>query len=203
MTAILLVLTLATGMVDAVSFLALGHVFTANMTGNIVFLGFALAGAPGLSVERSLLALGCFFVGAVAGGRTAVSRAGWTFAVEAVLLAVSALLAANGNMPGVIAATAVAMGLRNAVVRKLGVADLTTTVLTLTVTGLAADSTLAGGENPRWQRRCLAIAAMLGGAWAGATLLARSAALALVVCAAVTAGCSLAALVIQRKVEGR
>ena len=42
---ILFVMTAVTGVVDAVSFLALGHVFTANMTGNIVFLGFALAGA--------------------------------------------------------------------------------------------------------------------------------------------------------------
>ncbi len=74
----------------------------------------------------------------------------------------------------VIAATAVAMGFRNAVVRKLGVPNLTTTVLTLTITGLAADSVLAGGENPRWQRRCAAILAMLGGAAAGAAMLHRS-----------------------------
>ena len=62
------------------------------------------------------------------------------------------------------------MGLRNAVVRKLGVADLTTTVLTLTITGLAADSRLAGGDNPRWQRRSVAIVAMLAGAFAGARM---------------------------------
>jgi uncharacterized membrane protein YoaK (UPF0700 family) len=69
--AALLLLTVATGLVDAVSFLGLGHVFTANMTGNVVFLAFALAGADGLSVSASLVALGCFLVGAVAGGRLA------------------------------------------------------------------------------------------------------------------------------------
>ncbi len=50
--AALLILTFSTGLIDAVSFLGLGHVFTANMTGNIVFLGFAVAGTPGLSAVR-------------------------------------------------------------------------------------------------------------------------------------------------------
>ena len=53
-------LTIVTGILDAVAFLKLGHVFVANMTGNVVFLGFAAAGASGLSVGGSLLALGCF-----------------------------------------------------------------------------------------------------------------------------------------------
>src|ERR1700704_6326072 len=61
-------LTVLTGCVDAVSFLELGHVFVANMTGNVVFLGFALAGARGLSVVASLLALGSVLLRAVAGG---------------------------------------------------------------------------------------------------------------------------------------
>ena len=65
-------LTVVTGLVDAVSYLALGHVFVANMTGNVVFLGFALAGAPGLSAPASLAALGAFGLGALAGGRIAV-----------------------------------------------------------------------------------------------------------------------------------
>src|SRR5690242_21653391 len=65
---IFLSMTAVTGIVDAVSFLALGHVFTANMTGNIVFLGFAIGGAAGLSVSGSLMALICFAVGAFLGG---------------------------------------------------------------------------------------------------------------------------------------
>ena len=67
----LILLTVVTGVVDAVSYIALGHVFVANMTGNVVFLGFALAGASGLSAPASIAALGAFLVGAVAGGRIA------------------------------------------------------------------------------------------------------------------------------------
>ena len=66
---LLVTLTFVTGLVDAFSYLALGHVFVANMTGNVVFLGFALAGARGFSVTASLVALAAFWCGALAGGR--------------------------------------------------------------------------------------------------------------------------------------
>lgn len=66
---LLLALTVVTGLVDAFSYLVLGHVFVANMTGNVVFLGFALAGASGFSITASLVALGAFSLGALAGGR--------------------------------------------------------------------------------------------------------------------------------------
>jgi uncharacterized membrane protein YoaK (UPF0700 family) len=66
---LLLALTLVTGLVDATSYLKLGHVFVANMTGNIVFLGFGIAGAGGISIWASLTALGSFLVGGVGGGR--------------------------------------------------------------------------------------------------------------------------------------
>src|SRR5882757_4566551 len=61
---LLLALTLVTGLVDAVSILALGRVFVANMTGNVVFAGFALVGAPGFSLSASLSALAGFLVAA-------------------------------------------------------------------------------------------------------------------------------------------
>ena len=204
--AILLAMTAVTGIVDAVSFLAMGHVFTANMTGNMVLLGFALAGASGLSVSRSSAALIAFLVGAVAGGRMtldssrrrSVTRA---FLVEAALLAVSTALAAiHPFQPyAVIASTAVAMGMRNAVVRKLAVPDLTTTVLTLTITGFAADSRLAGGDNPRWRRRLGAIVAMVIGATAGARMVIHSIWLSLAVCSVIIAGCGMAQLQIESK----
>jgi uncharacterized membrane protein YoaK (UPF0700 family) len=73
--AILLVLTSVTGIVDAVSYVALGHVFTANMTGNVVMLGFAIAGVRSLSAARSLAALFCFFAGATFGGRVFAPQA--------------------------------------------------------------------------------------------------------------------------------
>src|SRR5882757_2346935 len=66
---LLLTLTVITGLVDATSYLKFGHVFVANMTGNIVFLGFGIAGAGGISIWASLTAVGSFLVGGVAGGR--------------------------------------------------------------------------------------------------------------------------------------
>ena len=204
---ILLVMTVVTGIVDAVSYLALGHVFTANMTGNVVLIGFAFAGAPGLSIVRSAMALLAFLSGAVIGGRIVSENSRWqrwanrAFLLEALLLGVAAVVAAGIRsslvsnplkLHAVIIATGLAMGLRNAIVRKLAVPDLTTTVLTLTITGLAADSSLAGGENPRWQRRVAAILAMICGAFGGARMLAYSISLPLAVACGVAAVCAAA-----------
>src|SRR5437899_2239103 len=95
---ILLGIVAATGIVDAVSFLGLGHVFTANMTGNVVFLGFAIAGAKGLSILRSSIALVAFMLGAVLGGRMSAQMssgpvhhwAGSAFGVDAFFLLAAA-----------------------------------------------------------------------------------------------------------------
>ncbi len=167
------------------------------MTGNVVLLGFALAGVSGLSAARSLAALVCFVAGAVFGGRVSVPQAPAPLIVETalLLLAGTAALLPDQNLSVycVIAITAAAMGYRNAVVRKIGLPDLTTTVLTLTITGLGADSRLAGGENPRWHRRVAAILALLIGAFAGAELVNRSTALALLVSAMITGSCAVAA----------
>jgi uncharacterized membrane protein YoaK (UPF0700 family) len=73
MTLILLGLTATAGMIDAVSFLALGRIFTANMTGNVVFLGFAVAGAAETSVARSGTALPAFLAGAVSNWQCPIS----------------------------------------------------------------------------------------------------------------------------------
>src|SRR5437899_2034899 len=183
---LLLVLTVTTGLIDAVSVLGLGRVFTANMTGNVVFLGFALARVPGFSAVRSLAALAAFLAGAVIGGRLAIrlegSRRRWlatVAVVESSLLFAAALTALGydggqlvpvARLYALIALTAVAMGLRNATVRRLAVPDLTTTVLTLTLAGLGADSSFAGGANPRFARRVASVAAMLAGAVAGGLL---------------------------------
>jgi uncharacterized membrane protein YoaK (UPF0700 family) len=181
----LLALTATTGLVDAVSFLGLGRVFTANMTGNVVFLAFAIAGAKGLSVSAAALALAVFFVGALAGGRLADLLKShplrhWLMGVaiaETILLAAATACAVGvpldasfGRRWPIIGLTALALGLRNSTVRRLGVADLTTTVLTLTVTGLAADSTPAGGANPHFTRRVGSLVAMFAGALVGAVL---------------------------------
>jgi uncharacterized membrane protein YoaK (UPF0700 family) len=182
---LMLALTVVTGLVDAVSYLALGHVFVANMTGNVVFLGFALAGAAHLSALASAVSLASFLAGALAGGglgtRFAAHR-GYLLrtatAAQTVLVAVTVVVAAvtdgrvgTGVQYTLIVLLGLAMGLQNAVARRLGVPDLTTTVLTLTLTGLAADSTPAGGEAPRPGRRILSVLAMFLGALVGAVLL--------------------------------
>ena len=156
-----------TGLVDAASYLKLGHVFVANMTGNVVFLGFAIAGAGGLSIGASLFAIAAFLAGSVAGGRLGARMGGDRGALlaaatsmQAVAVAVAAALAAAvGDHPGrpardgLIVLLAVAMGLQNAVARRLAVPDLTTTVLTLTLTGIGADSSLGGGPGSKSGRR--------------------------------------------------
>jgi uncharacterized membrane protein YoaK (UPF0700 family) len=180
---LLLGLTFVTGLVDAFSYLLLGHVFVANMTGNVVFLGFALAGAPDFSIPASLIAIAAFLGGALAGGRlgSTMGQQRSRFLAIAILiklglvgaaLVISAIAMVDAGLVqyGLIALLALAMGLQNATARALAVPDLTTTVLTLTLTGLAADSTPAGGTNPRWARRLLATAAMLLGAAVGAFL---------------------------------
>lgn len=181
---ILLSMTVVTGLVDAVSYLTLGHVFVANMTGNVVFLGFALAGAPGFSVLASLAALAAFAAGAFAGGRlgarhndhrgrlhsaAAASQAGFLLA-SVILAAVSGSPVAGGFRYGLIVVLGISMGIQNAAVRKIAVPDLTTTVLTMTITGIAADSRLAGGSGSLAGRRLIAIVAMLAGALIGAEL---------------------------------
>jgi uncharacterized membrane protein YoaK (UPF0700 family) len=181
--ALLLALTVVTGLVDAVSILSLGRVFVANMTGNVVFIGFAVAGAPGFSLAASLSALAGFLVGALLGGRLAAGNmrshrgrlllAGAAVELLCVVAGLIIVAAAPTHMPGGVqdvaaAVVAVALGTQNAVVRALAVPDLTTTVLTLTLTGLVADA--RKGLNAASLRRLLAVATMLGGAVTGAFL---------------------------------
>jgi uncharacterized membrane protein YoaK (UPF0700 family) len=176
-------LTVVSGFVDALSFLGLGHVFTANMTGNVVLLGFAAAGAPGFSIGASLCALAAFVVGAVIGGRMArrvhpLRRLLLTaMVIEAACTAGAAVVAGTVPTVGsgwprytVIALLAVAVGQRNAAVRRFGIPDMTTTVLTSALTGLASNSLLAGGTNPHARLARTTVLCMFGGALVGALL---------------------------------
>jgi uncharacterized membrane protein YoaK (UPF0700 family) len=166
--------------VDAFSYLSLGHVFVANMTGNVVFLGFALAGVGEISIVASLLAVLAFALGAAAGGRWSAGRAvhrghllAASTSVQAGVVLVASVIASTAGVAGstvrlmLIGLLALAMGGQNAVVRRLAVPDLTTTVLTLTVTGLVADTTSQSVRG----RRLISVLAMLGGALMGGVLL--------------------------------
>jgi uncharacterized membrane protein YoaK (UPF0700 family) len=181
---LLVVMTIVTGLVDTFSFLRLGHVFVANATGNILFMGFALAHVPGFSITESLLALVAFLSGATLGGKLGAllgHHRGKLFSVastvQGVLLAIALLLSIFATSPvgggyrgSLVAILGLAMGLQNAVARRLAVPDLTTTVLTLTITGIGADGAFLGGTGSRAGRRLVSIAAMLIGAVAGALL---------------------------------
>ena len=184
---LLVLLTVVTGIVDALSYLKLGHVFVANMTGNIIFLGFALAGAHGVSSSASLLALGSFLLGALAGGRlgalTGANRGHLLRAANAaqvVLIAAALLVAILVRDPlarevryTLIVLLALAMGVQNAAAQRLAVPDLTTTVLTRTLTGLASEARVVGGPGSQLGRRIVAIGAMLLGALIGGLLALR------------------------------
>jgi uncharacterized membrane protein YoaK (UPF0700 family) len=181
---LLLALTFGTGLVDAFSYLLLGHVFVANMTGNVVFLGFAIAGAPGFSIAASLVALSSFVLGALLGGRIGSGLGHHrghlltaTTSFQVLLLGASTVVAAASGDPVtgayqyvLIVLLGVSMGIQNATARSLAVPDLTTTVLTLTITGIAADSAIAGGAGSVAGRRLLAVTAMFAGALVGAAL---------------------------------
>jgi uncharacterized membrane protein YoaK (UPF0700 family) len=183
LTRALLALTFTSGLVDAISFLALGNVFTANMTGNVVFLGFGIAGR--LDVVGPLVSVGFFLVGAVGGGIVArrfatehPAHVGAALGLEAALIGTAATLAAaldvlphSTSANVLVALLALAMGVRNVTTLRVGVQDMSTTVVTTLMASLAADSPLAGGSGRSTVRRVTAVLAMLAGAAAGALLL--------------------------------
>ncbi|WP_299051898.1 YoaK family protein [uncultured Nocardioides sp.] len=194
---LVLALTFATGVVDAVGFLGLDRVFVGNMTGNVVVLGMGLAGADDLPVVGPALALVGFALGAFVGGRL-VRGSGWSrrtavlVGVTGVVVAATAVLVllagddpAYGVTVGTTTALGAAMGLQAATARAVGVKDVTTVVVTSTITGLFADA----GRSGSWRdagRRSTAVVLMLLGALVGALLLLVHAAAGLALAAAVT-----------------
>jgi uncharacterized membrane protein YoaK (UPF0700 family) len=158
-------------------------VFVANITGNVVFVGFAIVGVAGFSLAASLLGLVGFLIGAGAGGRligwfgsdrarlpaVATSAGLVFFGVATVVVGLSGRPVPAGSRDAAVTVLAIATGIQNAVVRRLAVPDLTTTVLTMTLTGIAADLR-DGVRSTAFARRLLAVATMLGGAVAGAEL---------------------------------
>lgn len=181
----LLLIAAACGLIDASCYLALGGVFAEIMTGNILLLAFRLGtGHPiGAATPLSYLAaIAAFAVGALLGG--ALMGRGDTrlerrigFGLELVLLVLATGLAfatdAGSTGTGrdvVVVILAGAMGLQNALLRKHGVVDVATNVMTLTYTGLLSDSKLVGGTGAHRARRSGSIAIFFGGAVVGAYL---------------------------------
>jgi uncharacterized membrane protein YoaK (UPF0700 family) len=181
---LMVALTFVTGVVDAASYLTLGHVFVANMTGNVVFIGFALAGASGLSAWTSLVALGAFILGASAGAKLGARNSDHrgrllrgTAAVQIALMALALIIALLAREPpsspiryALVVPLALAMGVQNAAATSLAVPELTTTVLTKTLTGIASEVGGTGGSHSKLGRRMVSVVAMLLGALAGGLL---------------------------------
>ncbi|WP_261375283.1 YoaK family protein [Arthrobacter sp. KBS0702] len=183
--ALMLMLTFSTGVVDAVGYLGLDRVFTGNMTGNVVLLGMAVVGGTGLPILRPALALAFFMLGAALAGRV-LRRGGegWSARTSAsfltvalglwaltVFVALAPVHAEQSLGSTTTSAMALVMGIQAATAKKLKVAEITTVVVTSTITGLAADSRLAGGSGVHWVRRALAIVLILLGALTGSAAL--------------------------------
>jgi uncharacterized membrane protein YoaK (UPF0700 family) len=180
----LLLLTFATGLVDSVSVLVLGHVFVANMTGNVIFLGFWFVPHSGIDLVAAVVAFASFVAGAVLGGRLARHLDDrvrhWlvvALGIEVVALLILSILAGTGVLQYegggrliLIAGLAIVFGSQNATARQFGVQELSTTVLTQTIVGLGFDSRLAGGTGQREKLRFGVILTMCGGAVLGATM---------------------------------
>ena len=185
--ALLVVLTISTGSVDAISWLALDKVFSAFMTGNFAFLGFAAAGAEAPPVLRTVVSVAAFGAGAAVGGRivpSAIAHGGWSRRTTAALgvgavaqTSFLVLWAAVGGRPSemsghaLIAMSAFAMGIQTAAVFSLGVRAVFTTAATATYTALMGD--LSRWSEAREERRRVAVVlcGLVGGALGGALLL--------------------------------
>ncbi len=206
---LLLSLTFVTGMVDVVSYVELDHVFVANMTGNVVLLGAALTAEAAVPITMIAASFAAFVLGAAVAGRVCTGRERSALA-PAVLLGISTVLLGGSGaflalaplsplvpaMP--LGALALAMGLQGGWARAYAAADLPTVVVTSTLVGLAFQSTVGSGEHVRWRRRAAAVALLVLGGVAGGLLLRVGPAVALGVCAGVTAAVALASWRVER-----
>jgi uncharacterized membrane protein YoaK (UPF0700 family) len=178
----LLILTGSTGAIDAVSYLALDRVFTGNMTGNVLFLGFGLVGIGGIPFLNNAIALIGFIVGSIVSGRI-IGRnrpkglpvsSRWVLGTGAAIIVFLAVFwltvgtLAHIELLIVTGLLAVVMGAQVSAVKPIGNSDVTTIVVTNTVANLARDSRLAGGKGEKWLSRLGAVVAMGVGAAIGA-----------------------------------
>lgn len=182
--AALLLLTFATGLADSISILVLGHVFVANMTGNVIFLGFWLAPRTSIDLTAVVVALPTFVCTTILSGRISRHFADRTrqwittvLATEITLLVALAILAGAGILQYhnntkliMIGVLAVTFGLQHSSARQFGIQELSTTVLTSTIVSLGLDSRLAGGSGDRQALRLSVVLTMCAGAFLGASM---------------------------------
>lgn len=172
----LLVITVAMGMLDAISLIHLGT-FTGYMTGTVILIGIGLIQGSRITMA-SVVALSCYMVGALLGGRLVRRPHPLMKIVSDVLLGVAALVASTvvlrievGVLP-VVSILGLAMGLQTSATRHAGVADMSMPAATMVLHGLAHDSWLAGGGGERAWRRLGTLMALISGAMLGAIIAA-------------------------------
>ncbi|MEB3980572.1 YoaK family protein [Mycobacterium sp. 663a-19] len=182
--AALLLLTFATGLADSISILVLGHVFVANMTGNVIFLGFWLVPKTSIDLTAVVVALPTFVCTTILSGRLlrhfGERTRSWittVLATEITLLTALSILGGTGALRYhdntkliLIGVLAVTFGLQHSSARQFGIQELSTTVLTSTIVSLGLDSRLAGGTGARERLRFSVVSTMCAGAFAGATM---------------------------------
>jgi uncharacterized membrane protein YoaK (UPF0700 family) len=180
---ILILLTVVAGAVDATSILRIDHVFVANVTGNVIFIGLALVGAHGFSFTASFLVLISFFVGATTSARIVlrhIAHRGRIVRAACVvqlsdLVIVTVIFAIEGHPDAdlrfaLLVVLALGMGAKNALARAVNVPGLTSAVVTTTLTGLASDVALGSWRSAGFSMRTLAPTALLLGAVVGGVL---------------------------------
>jgi uncharacterized membrane protein YoaK (UPF0700 family) len=184
---LLISLTFAAGSVDAVSYLGLGQIFTANMTGNVVFLALAVGERSIPTAIRSVGALVGFSIGAIVAGQILAGsratgpwprRVTWLLWGELACMAAFAVLwASTDGNPGegllslLIGLSSFGMGFQNAAARHLSVPGLTTTVVTTALTGFMVNLPVLGISGAHQRRAALSVVTLFSGAAVGAALM--------------------------------
>ncbi|WNG82075.1 YoaK family protein [Mycobacterium sp. ITM-2016-00316] len=204
---LMMALTVVTGALDAVGYLGLDRVFTGNMTGNVVILGMGVAAEEGLPVAGPLIALVGYVAGAaIVGGMIRGRARAWTSAVTATMCINAVVLAGvatallfvpvSGRSSGGVAAAAtiaLVMGAQASIARFLAVTDLTTVVVTSTITSYASETLYKGGLIWFTHRRLWAVVAIFAGALAGGLLMKMHISVPVYAAAAVTLACAVLA----------
>jgi uncharacterized membrane protein YoaK (UPF0700 family) len=206
---LLIALTFSAGLVDAISFLGLGQIFTANMTGNVVFLALALGERNLQAALHSATALIGFSVGAIVAGFVLLRprpagpwprQVNWLLWGQLAFLSAFAAIWALGRgeldtttVYFLITLSALGMGLQNAAARHLAVPGLTTTVVTGALTGFMVDLPALGISGTAQRKSLTAVATLFAGAAVGATLTVYARPLAPVATVAVLAAVALVA----------
>ncbi|GGE33209.1 hypothetical protein GCM10011391_09840 [Pullulanibacillus camelliae] len=145
---LVILLTMVSGCSDAISFLALGEVLTAAMTGNTVFFGLSLVHADDLAPLGYLIALLGFMLGVAVGAfilRNKRHETGlnstvlFTLCIEWLGFVVFGLVVYFMMAPHqyiLILLLSFSMGIQGTTARRLGINGVPTTVITSTTTGM-------------------------------------------------------------------